>query len=156
METLFAAFLGKNNSSKMVLDEINCKNKLYLVNNKLKSCQQISSILTDKIYDKIIIIGQKPLIKNKVCLEICAHSNDHVLKTNFDLEEIINQINKFQLDYKISTSPGCSYCNNIYYFTLDFLKKSNIKTQVILIHIPFIKNFQDKIKIFIDLLNSIA
>lgn len=155
METLIAAFAGKTNSSKIVLDKLTCKNKLCLANNKVNSCKQMANVLERKHYDTIIIIGQKPLIKNKVCLETQATLNGSALKTNFVLDELINQLNNYNLAYKISTNPGCSYCNNIYYFTISHAKKLNQNCQIILIHIPFLKNFKD-IKNFIDILNSMA
>ena len=58
MSILFAGFKGNNNSSKVILDKLRCENKLYLENDKIKSCRQIEEIFLKNSFDQIVFLGQ--------------------------------------------------------------------------------------------------
>ena len=47
--------------------------------------------------------------------------------------------------FKVSLSNNAwNYlCNNIYYFSLDYIKKQNLKAEVVFIHIPTINNIKN-------------
>lgn len=53
MKILFTAFNGKNNSSKILLDMINTKNKLYLKNSFTTSVNQLKKELKNNNKDDI-------------------------------------------------------------------------------------------------------
>lgn len=75
MKILFTAFNGKNNSSKILLDKINNKNKLYLNNSFNTSVIQLEKALKDTQYDLIISFGQAPLDIDTIKLETTGKSN---------------------------------------------------------------------------------
>ena len=54
MNILFTAFNGKNNSSKILLDMINNKNKLYLKNSFITSVNQLQKEIKDNQYDYLL------------------------------------------------------------------------------------------------------
>lgn len=154
MKILFAGFEGMNNTSKLVLDKLEYLNKLYLKNDKAKSCEQIIAKLQNNQYDYCIIFGQKPLIKNKVAIELEAKLNSTILKTNFDCNIIKEQLKIFNVKFYLSNNAGTSYCNNVYFKTLEYILNNNLKTKVVFIHLPFRKNFYNVdslIKAFINL-----
>ncbi len=149
---LIAGFEGKNNSSKLALDKLKflIKNKqkvfnfnyqeidlLYLKNDKTKSSEQIVDMLNSTHYEKIILLGQKPKIKNKISIELQAKLNEKTLTTNFNLDELTAFLNKNKISYYFSKNCGTSYCNYIYFFTLDYLLKNKISTPAVFIHLPY-------------------
>lgn len=71
MRILFTAFKGKNNSSKILLDNIDCdiKNKLYLTNSFNKSVEELINKLKNTKYDLIISFGQLKLNSNVIRIE---------------------------------------------------------------------------------------
>lgn len=143
MKTLFVAFKGINNSSRLVLSKLNVENKLYLENNRIVLCKQISNILVKNTYDRIIILGQRPLLKNKVSLELKAYKEKQEIETNYDLTNIYDTLKCHDIIFKISTNPGTSFCNCAYFHTLSLIKNFNLHTKIIFIHIPYIKNFEN-------------
>lgn len=61
---LYAAFEGETNSSKLLLDEINSNNKLYLKNSFTDSVWQLENELHRNRYDLVVAFGQAVLRKN--------------------------------------------------------------------------------------------
>lgn len=59
MKILYTAFKGKNNSSKLLLDKINCNeiDKLYLTNSFNTSVKELIAKLKNTNYDLIIATG---------------------------------------------------------------------------------------------------
>lgn len=141
MKTLFAGFEGLKNSSKLVLDKLENCDKIYLKNDKLKSVEQIVNALAKNKYDQCIILGQKPVIKDKVAIELQAKNNEKIEKTNFEINKLLEIFKDMGIDYYLSQKAGTSYCNNIYFKTLTFVRHNNLKAKVIFLHIPYTKNF---------------
>lgn len=142
MNILYAGFEGRNNSSKILLDTLNCDDKLYLKNNKQLSCEQIENLLKAKSYDYVLLFGQKPIIKNKLSIEQYA-KKDTILESNIDTNALSLFLTSKNINNYISQNAGTSYCNNIYYFTLNYIKSNNLNTKAVFIHIPYIKNFDN-------------
>ena len=149
---LIAGFEGKNNSSKLALDKLKflIENKqkvfnfnyqeidlLYLKNNKQKSAEQIVERLNTTHYEKIILLGQKPKIKNKISIELQAKLNEITLATNCNMAELTAILKENKINYYFSKNCGTSYCNYIYFFTLDYLFNNKISTPAVFIHLPF-------------------
>ena len=142
---LIAGFEGKNNSSNLVLNKLKNKNIkniefLYLKNNKQKSVEQITEKLKAGFYKKIILLGQKPKIKGKISVETQAKQDNKILFTNFNLENFKSYLIKNKINFYLSKNCGNSYCNNIYFFALDYILKNNILSQVVFIHLPYLAN----------------
>ena len=55
--------------------------------------------------EKIICFGQKPQIKNKICLELVARDNDALLPTNFELETFKKKLEANNITYIESKKP---------------------------------------------------
>ncbi len=149
MEVLFTAFNGKKNSSKMLLDIINYKNKLYLKNSYTTSVNQLKQELENNQYDLIISFGQAPLEKDTLKIETIGR-NKIKYKTNYDFTSLKHKIgNRFKII--ISDDAGNYLCNNIYFNGLKYIDDNNLKTDMIFIHIPKINNIssiEDLSKIF--------
>lgn len=156
MSILFAGFKGNNNSSKVILDKLRCENKLYLENDKIKSCRQIEEIFLKNSFDQIVFLGQKPLINNCVCIERIAKNDEERLTTNFDMSNLEKLFKDKYISFKFSKRPGTSYCNNIYYYTLNYIRKNILNTKCVFLHIPYLDKFccLDKLVIALNNLNQ--
>ena len=103
----------------------------------------------------VICFGQKPQIKNKICLEMVAKNHGELIKTNFDIEPLKHLLETNNIAFTESHSPGTSYCNLIYWNSLNYIKAQKLNCKFMFIHIPFGKNIdnilalQEKLKIVI-------
>jgi pyrrolidone-carboxylate peptidase len=91
----------------------------------------------------IICFGQKPQIKNKICLELVAKKQDKIISTNFDINSFKKQLELNNIIYMESQNPGTSYCNLVYWNCLNYIKEKNLKCKILFIHVPFLKNIQN-------------
>jgi len=141
MNILFTAFNGKNNSSKILLDMINNKNKLYLKNSFTTSVKQLQKEIKDNQYDLIISFGQAPLEEDTIKIETIGR-NIVEYKTKYDF---ISLKNKFDNNFKtiISNDAGNYLCNNIYFYGLKYIEDNKLKANIIFIHIPKINNISN-------------
>ena len=150
MKILFTAFNGKNNSSKILLDMINTKNKLYLKNSFTTSVNQLKKELKNNNYDLIISFGQAPLEKDTIKIETIGRDIIEY-KTKYDY---ISLKKKHDNCFKtiISDDAGNYLCNNIYFNGLKYIEDNKLNTKMIFIHIPKINNIssiEDLSNIFI-------
>ena len=138
MKVLYTAFNGKNNSSKILLDAIYTKNKLYLKNSFNTSVTQLINKIKNNDYDLVISLGQAPIEKDTIKIETKAYMENY-FETNFDFTNLKNNLEEnFKLI--ISGNAGNYLCNNVYYYGLKFIYENNLKTKMIFIHIPKINN----------------
>lgn len=144
MKILIAGFEEKDNSAKILLDNIKEKSKqdiLYLKNNFEVSSNQIEEKLSQN-YDYVLIFGQKPNTKS-ICLENNAISEETKLETDYYygvLKENLES-NNYQV---ISSCDARNYlCNNVFFRALRFKQNNNLKTKIAFIHIPTIDNIED-------------
>ena len=138
MKILFTAFNGKNNSSKILLDKINSKNKLYLKNSFTMSVNQLIKELNKNEYDLVISFGQAPIEKDTIKIETIGRNNIEY-KTKYDFTILKQKLdNKFTTI--ISNDAGNYLCNNIYFNGLKYIEDNKLKTDMIFIHIPMINN----------------
>ena len=134
MRILYTAFKGSTNSSKLLLDCIDAKNKLYLTNSFETSVLEFKKELIKNDYDLVISFGQAPLGKDTIKIETTALCGIEYV-TNYDYSDLQNILNG---EYKVivSNNAGNYLCNNIYYYGLDFINKNRLETKMIFIHIP--------------------
>lgn len=85
--------------------------------------------------------GQKPAIKDKVSVELCAKSSGETLTTALDCETVRDFILSRGYACYISKNCGTSYCNHIYAECLRAFPRG------LFIHIPFKKNITDFAKL---------
>ena len=114
---------------------------VFLPSDKL----QDSEIAKEEIQKSSIIIcfGQKPQIKNKICLELIAKNNGSTIATNFDIESFKEKLEQQNVSYSESQNPGTSYCNLIYWNGLNYIEDNNLSCKFLFIHIPFEKNISN-------------
>ena len=145
MEIVVAGFDGERNSSKILIDTLpsNYK-KIYLKNDKLQSVHQIKDILNNKTI--VFAFGQKPLIKDKIFIEIKAKLGNQTIYLNYPVANLSESL-KDTYDVKISENAGSSYCNNLYFEILSHIKQNKLKDIIFFLHIPVLKNISDFNKI---------
>ena len=139
---LVAGFEGEDNSSKVLLDKMNCKYKLYLENDFDNSEKQLEKKLREKAYDEIIIFGSKPLVKS-LYIELIGQKNNKKYFTKYDYEKLSKYLNLNGYKVNISKNAGNYLCNNIYFYGLELLNKKYQNIKLIFIHIPALKNIID-------------
>ncbi len=143
MKNLLIGFEGDTNSTKLLLDGISSDfNKIYLLNDKLKSVKQVVEVLERENIGFILAIGQKPVIKDKICLELQGRHNDIIYYTQYPVDDILNFFNG-KYDVKLSKNAGTSFCNNLYFNILNYIEENDLKTKILFIHIPMLKNISD-------------
>jgi pyroglutamyl-peptidase len=144
MKVLISGFRGDTNSAKLIIDRIESRNvleKIYLVNSFETSKNQLESELEKKVYDYIIIFGQKPKVK-AIYLEQRACVKGHKLTTNFEYTQLESILNENGLKAEISNNAGNYLCNYIFYRGLKFINENNLNTKMIFVHIPSVKNIE--------------
>ena len=149
MNVLYTAFKGKNNSSKLLLDNIVSNDKLYLTNSFKTSVVELQNKLNKNYYDLIISFGQAPLDTDVIKFEIAATDKEKYF-TNFDYNELYDKLSN-EYNVIISKDAGEYLCNNIYYYGLKYIKENGLRTKMIFIHIPKkdkINNIEKLSKIF--------
>jgi len=141
MNILVLGFEGNNNSSKILLDNINNSinlDCLYLKNDFIISVNQFKNKIIENDYDIIFAFGQKPNIKS-IYLEIYAKDNNKKLKTNYNYNELNNYLKNYY-NIKISENAGNYLCNNIYYNGLKYIYENKLIIKMVFLHIPYMKN----------------
>ena len=144
MKILYTAFNGIHNSSKILLDKINCDktDKLYLKNSYTTSVEQLKNKLLKKNYDLIISFGQAPLANNTLKIEKKAN-NIESYETTYDYTNLKIKLNQNGFNTIISNNAGNYFCNNIYYHGLKYIYEKNISCKMLFIHIPKIENIDN-------------
>lgn len=153
MNILYTAFNGKENSSKILLDNIKVlnENKLYLKNSFFTSVKQLKNKIKLDSYDLIISFGQAPLEQDNIKIEIVGKNQDQIYESNFEYLQLKDKLEKNNYKTEISRDAGNWYCNNIFFNGLKYIKENNLKCKMIFIHIPFIdkiSNIEDLSKLF--------
>ena len=134
----------QNTSAETLVKDMNFPTVL-LPSDKIKDSEiAIAEILKSQI---IISFGQKPQIKNKICLELVARTNDAILPTNFPIESFETKLEENNITYCESQNPGTSYCNLVYWNALKFINDNNCDCKFLFIHIPFEKNIKNIVEL---------
>lgn len=176
MRTLFAAFGGATNSSKALLDRIDCPSddKLYLKNSFKSAPAALRDKLTSDDYDLVILFGQRKMLRDKkatksatpskhtkpapllaVRLETVGRNNRVAYHTEVNFPELAKRLSAASLDPVISKDAGRYLCNNLYFQAMKHLDESQLKAKVIFIHIPKLRQKPDLDKIAATLTASL-
>lgn len=131
-QKLYVGFKGKNNASSVLVKSISGNS--YLLTNSFNGLKKDIELL-DEIYDCIIFFGIDKQLKDGVRIEQAAEKDDIVCFSSMDLEGISACLNSVGISNEISNSPTHYLCNEAYWYLLQ-----KFKGNVILIHIPSIKN----------------
>lgn len=135
---ILAGFDGKNNPARIITEkaEINCT-KLILPNDKEKSAELLLETIKKVNAVCVVMLGQKPLIKQKIAVEPVAERDGHTLHTPLDCTVTVQKIRENGCEAYISKGCGTSYCNHIYYECLAS------GTNCIFLHVPTCENITD-------------
>ena len=142
----------KNTSAELLVNGINIP-AILLPSDKIKDSEIARGVIEKS--DIVICFGQKPQIKNKICLELVAKNQGEIIKTNLDIEPLKHLLETNNIIYTESYNPGTSYCNHVYWNSLNYIKAKELNCKLLFIHIPFGKNIdnilalQEKLKIVI-------
>lgn len=145
MKVLVSGFKGDTNSVKLIIDRIEGKNvleKLYLVNSFKTSENQLEDELKKQEYDFIITFGQKPKVKSIYLEQKACISGDELL-ANYEYNKLKKLLYDNGFNVKISNNAGNYLCNHLFYVGLKFISINKLKTKMIFIHIPTIKNIDN-------------
>ena len=141
---LLTGFKGKTNSSSTLLYNIHLGksiDRLELTNSFSTSQEELIRGLKNN-YKYVIAFGQKPNT-NRVNIEILANKNETVLNTNFPYEKLKQFLDKEDIGNDISMDAGAYLCNNAYCEGLNYIKNNKLRTKMIFIHIPSLKDKYD-------------
>ncbi len=153
MNILYTAFNGKDNSSKILLDNIKTldENKLYLRNSFITSVKQLQKKIKLDNYDLIVSFGQAPLEQDNIRIEVVGKNITEIYESDFDYSKLKEKLEKNNYKTDVSRDAGNYYCNNIFFNGLKYIKENDLKCKMIFIHIPFIDkigNIEDLSKLF--------
>lgn len=153
MNILYTAFNGKDNSSKILLDNIKTldENKLYLRNSFITSVKQLQKKIKLDNYDLIVSFGQAPLEQDNIRIEVVGKNTTEIYESDFDYSQLKEKLEKNNYKTDVSRDAGNYYCNNIFFNGLKYIKGNDLKCKMIFIHIPFIDkigNIEDLSKLF--------
>lgn len=153
-KVLLTVFRGS--SAEQLIERSNGFDTLILPNNKVKDSEKLINAIANEKYDYIFSFGQRPNIKNKVHIETTARNGKTAIETNFDCKRLQSVFESNGLSSKISHNTGTSYCNCLYYNNLDFIQQYNLKTKMVFIHIPFLKNINNMDLFFAKIIETIS
>ncbi|MDE6241359.1 MAG: hypothetical protein K2M08_02925 [Anaeroplasmataceae bacterium] len=143
MKYIYVGFKGKNNPSFYIVSQF--QESFFLTNSFGGIEKDIENIKTSK--DGILLFGLKPKLKNQIQIELTSKYQNQKIKTGFDVSKL-NLIFK-EVEVVYHEKPSQYLCNYAYY---KLLEKFN--GNVILIHVPFSKEYADKI--VLDLKNELC
>lgn len=138
---LLTAFKGT--SSEELVQEAKSYKTLLLPNDKIKDTELLIQTIGETAPKYVICFGQCPNIKNKVRIEVRAQVGELSIETNFDCNGFVEAFLQMGIDARLSTNAGSSFCNQLYFGGLEFLRQCSLDTEIVFVHIPFLKNIDD-------------
>ncbi|MBR1651208.1 MAG: hypothetical protein IJ691_08610 [Lachnospiraceae bacterium] len=129
---LFVGFKGKNNTSRILVEELSPVH-LLLTNSFTGLRKDIDSI--SKKYDHVFIFGVDKTLTSEVRIEKYADKEGIRYASKLDLHKIVESINTAEVHAVISESPTSYLCNEAYWHALN-----KFSGKAVLIHIPTIKH----------------
>jgi len=141
---ILIAYFANTSAEKLLENTI--YDSVSLPSDKEKDVSIIIDKFRNKEYEYIICFGQKPGLCDSVKIEKEAHGEKTLFSTvNCELLKDIFLQNG--VNASVSTSPGNSYCNNVYSNGLKYIKSNDLKTKMVFIHVPN----EDKISDIVDM-----
>lgn len=115
-----------------------------LPSDKEKDGEILIDKMSKKVYEYIICFGQKPGICDSVKIEKEAHGEETILST-VNCELLKDLFIQNGIVASISGNPGNSYCNNVYWNGLKYIKDNNQKVKFIFVHVPYEEKISDMV-----------
>ena len=135
---ILAGFDGRNNPARTVTEKAKLPcTKLILPNDKEKAAELLLETMDKTKAVCVVILGQKPCIKDKIAVEPTAERCGNVLHTSLDVTITAEKLKANGYNAYISKGCGNSYCNHVYYECLEN------GTNCIFLRIPQAKNISD-------------
>lgn len=135
---ILAGFDGKCNPARIITERVSCGcRKLILPNDKVKSAELLLNEINSAETGVVILLGQKPCIRDKIAVEPTAALCGETLHTSLDVTVTAELIKQSGYAAYISRGCGTSYCNHIYFQCL----KSGVNC--IFLHVPTMDNISD-------------
>ena len=135
---ILAGFDGKNNPARIITEKADAIcTKIILPNDKAQSADLMKKAIRETNPVCVVILGQKPSIKNKIAVEPTAKRGKEILHTSLDCTVTAEKIKESGYTAYISRGCGTSYCNHIYY---ECLKSG---TNCIFLHVPMADNISE-------------
>lgn len=129
---------------------------LLLPNDRTKDAEKLIKMISEEHFDLVFSFGQRPNIKNKAHIETTAKNGSAVIQTEFDCEQLSALFTQNGIPTKLSHNAGTSYCNSLYDHGLRYIREHHLPTQMVFIHIPFMKNLDDADTFFERILDTVA
>ena len=139
---LLAGFAGENNSAKVILDTCSPELKKLYLENDFESCAMQIIKAVNASYDFILILGQKPNIKS-LYIEVTGRCLSDYIQTAYDHNTLADCLTAAGYKVRMSENAGSYLCNHVYYHGLLAAQSSGSNTQIILLHVPCLKNIAD-------------
>ena len=136
MKKLIVGFKGKNNSSGRLVSSIS--SDYVLLTNSFSGLKKDIEGLSDD-YDEVYLFGVDKNLSNSFRIEKMAEKGGKRLQSKLDLEQVKERFASFMIKAEISSTPTKYLCNEAYWYLLE-----KYKGNVVLIHIPTIKNFKEE------------
>ena len=133
----------RSTSAELLLRGISDWDVLLLPSDKVLDSEKLISTLSNRNYDSIISIGQRPNIKDKVHIETIAREGPLSIGTTFDCDMLVRLFEDAEIQAKLSCNAGTSYCNCLYFNGLRYLREKQPEGQMVFVHVPFQKNITD-------------
>lgn len=146
----------RGSSAESLLKYADNFHTLTLPNNKAKDSEKLIQAISNRNFDLVFSLGQRPNIKNKVHIETTAKDGDIYINTDFDCKNLKILFEQNGIVAKISHNAGTSYCNSLFYNGMKYIKSSNIKTKMVFVHIPFLKNIDNTEMFFKKIIKAIS
>ncbi len=135
---ILAGFDGKNNPARMITEKANvpCR-KVILPNDREQSVKVLFDEIERADTSVVVMLGQKPCIKDKISVEPKAKRGCETLCTLMDVTVSAQLIKENGYSAYISKGCGTSYCSHIYF---ECLKRG---VCCIFLHVPTLNNISD-------------
>lgn len=139
---LLTAFKGT--SSEMLISRFDkVYRKIILENNKNASAVQLVNALENDNINYIISFGQKPVIKDKIYIELAGRIGGTLYNTDFETDRLAAALIDRSFSVRISSNAGTSFCNHIYACGLKYISENHHSAKMVFVHVPFEKNISD-------------
>ena len=139
---LLTAFRGTS-SEKLVSCFDDAYRKVILENDKNASVKQLINALENDNINYIFSFGQKPVVKDKIYIELAGRISDTIYKTDFDTNRLTAVLSRHDFSVRVSSNAGTSFCNHIYACGLKHISENHYDAKMVFIHVPFEKNISD-------------
>ena len=139
---LLTAFRGTS-SEKLAACFDDTYKKIILENDKNTSVEQLVSALENNNISYIFSFGQKPVIMDKIYIELAGKFGDTIYKTDFHTDRLAAFLSSHDFPVRISSNAGTSFCNHIYACGLKHISENHYDAKMVFIHVPFEKNISD-------------